>query len=1192
MRNIAALLLALPGIVIAQGGLGSITGSVTDATGSFIPGASVRLVQTSTHTVRTASTNETGVFHLPSVLPGDYVLTVTSGGFKQKKLNNIAVNGFQQLALGEIRMDLGEGPSTAVTVTAEQQIVKDTGVRFDTIQSKQVEDTPINGRNWATLLNVIPGSVQLNDSAINGREYGYYGYADFSINGKAANTSQVNLDGGSIVDHGSDAKVTVSPSLESIQEISVLTNNFTAEHGNRSGAVINVVTKSGANTFHGVAFEYLRNEAMNANAWSNSYIGQERPKYRYNYYGANIGGPIKRDKLFFFYNFENFKQFIPGSTVLSRVPTVLERQGDFSQTANANGSKPAIYQAGTQFSGTPLLMPGNIIPKSQINPLGAAIMNIFPLPNNSKDPNSNYTLQYQARYPRLSQVGKVDWNVDSKTRAYMRFSNDSGTNQDRAIWNSSGNFPFSMINQYRPDRALAVNATRTISPTMVLETLFGWSYDYVKVDPANPELVDPAKLGLSGLPTVFKSSNAILPAINNTGYPNFSFSRAPAYALANEWQMAATLTWTKGSHLFKFGGQHFRNRKDEINGSNDKGTYDFGTSRSAFDTGYGPSNTLVGAVNSYSQVQDVARKNSVFKDYQFFVQDTWRARRNLTFDYGLRIYHMGPEYDLDPASNRDAVFIPSLYDPRKAVRYYVPDPKNSALVIDPAFPNNPLSAALSSVLLYNIVPGSGDKLNGVIPLGVNGNDKSGLVPRKFLLFAPRGGFAWSPLGSQKTVVRGGFGWAYNRNTIGDAIGNFNNGFTNNANLVQTSLATMSASNSAQAQVIAPSSFAAREASSGKAPVVYDYSLSMQRELRLKMVVDIAYVGNLQRHQPINFNINAIAPGVDFDPKYVDPRNAGYNFYGPISSSNPGPALPGSNIMNALVMRPYLGFNTLTATANAGNNRYDALQFRLNKRFGHGLTLQVAYTHSRLLSGQENVGLYSYNWKDYTGQLSGGSRSNVTAINYTYNLPKFTKLVDGWLLAHMLNFVSGLPYSPGFSVIQANTGTSVSVNQVFLGTPDLAPRITVLGDASAMKADFAHQFDPTKFGVPAIYPAADGTGPRNFMTAPGTFTNNISLIKIFKVRERGKLELRLNAFNAFNQVRRTSLNTSVQYKAQGANFSDGFAVYNLPEQVVSRLSKSITDPVTIYNNYRGGVGAMNVTAVQPMRIMEAGLKFRF
>lgn len=1204
MRTRLALALAIlcPALLLAQGGLGSITGSVVDSSGSYVPGAAVRLVQVTTQSARLVTSNEAGAFNLPSVVPGEYVLTVHASGFKEKKLSNLVVNGFQQLSLGEVRLDIGEGPSTNVVVTAEQQLAKDTGARFETIQATTVSDTPINGRNWATLLNVIPGAVQLNDNAINGREYGYYGYADFSINGKDASQTQVNLDGGSIVDHGSDAKVTVSPSLESIQEISVLTNNFTAEHGNRSGAVINVVTKSGANRFRGVAFEYLRNEAMNANAWSNNYIGQERPKYRYNYFGGNLGGPLKKDKLFFFYNFENFKQFIPGSTVLSRVPTAAEREGDFSATVNANGSRPTIYQQGTQFSGNPQALPGRIIPKSQLDPLGKAILALYPLPNYSRDPNSNYTLQYQARYPRLSQVAKVDWNVDSKTRAYVRYSNDSGANQDRAIWNSAGNFPFSMITQYRPDRALAINATRTLSPRTVFEGMFGWSYDYVKVDPTNPEMVDPAKLGLSGLPTVYKSPSNILPTVNNTGYGNFSFSRAPAYARANEWQLAGTLTWTRGAHLFKFGGQHFRNRKDEINGSNEKGTYDFGTTRSAFDTGYGPANTLYGALSSFTQVADVARKDSIFKDYQFFIQDTWRARRNLTFDYGLRIYHIGPEYDLDPASVRDAVFIPGLYDPKKAVRYYVPDPKSSSQVIDPLYPNQPFSVALSSVLLYTIVPGSGDTLNGVVALGDNQWGKSGLLAQRFLMVAPRGGFAWSPRGNQRTVVRGGFGWAYNRNTISDAVTNFNNGFTKNVNVVQTSLATM-ANTSVGVQVLAPGNFAARDPSSGKAPTIYDYSLSVQRELPFKMVADFAYVGNLQRHQRINFNVNSIAPGVAFDPRYVDPRNVGYNFAGPISAANPGPALPGSNLMNALVMRPYLGFNALNTSANVGNNRYDSFQMRVNKRFGNGLTFQVAYTRSRLISGQEATGLWNYNWKDYTGQLGNGSRQDVLAVNYTYNLPKFASwahfdnavtrgALNGWQVAHILNIIGGLPYTPAFSMIQATTNTGISVNQVFLGTPDLAPRLTVLGDATALARDFSHQFDPAKLGVPAVYPAADGTGDRNFLRAPGTFTNNISLIKVFSLRDVGKIELRLNAYNAFNQVRRTGLNTTVQYRARGAKASDGFAVYNLPEQIVSRLSASITDPVTIYNNYRTGVGATNLTGVQPMRIVEVGLKFRF
>ncbi|MGH8335301.1 MAG: carboxypeptidase regulatory-like domain-containing protein, partial [Gammaproteobacteria bacterium] len=239
------LALAAPSFIFGQAGLGSITGTVADTSGAVIAGAHVTLVQLTTKTTREIVTNAQGIFNLPSVVPGGYTLTFEATGFREKKLDNLVINGFQELSLGQVQLAVGSGPVTQVTVSAEQQLVKDSGVRYETIQSQQVSEMPNNGRNWATLLKIIPGSNATTDSGINGREYGYYGYQDFSINGKSDNTTQINLDGGSIVDHGSDAKVTVSPSLESIQEISILTNNFTAEYGNRSGAVVNIVTKSG-----------------------------------------------------------------------------------------------------------------------------------------------------------------------------------------------------------------------------------------------------------------------------------------------------------------------------------------------------------------------------------------------------------------------------------------------------------------------------------------------------------------------------------------------------------------------------------------------------------------------------------------------------------------------------------------------------------------------------------------------------------------------------------------------------------------------------------------------------------------------------------------------------------------------------------------------------------------------------------
>jgi hypothetical protein len=1197
LRAVLCLTISAPACM-GQAGLGTINGSVVDASGAVIPGAHLKLVQIATGAARDNVTNAQGIFNLPSIVPGSYSLAIQAPGFREKKLDNLVINGFQELSFPNTVLEVGGGPASEVTVTAEQQLVKDSGERSETVQSQQVSEMPNNGRNWATLMKVIPGSNAIGDSGINGREYGYYGYQDFNINGKSYTTTQINLDGGSIVDHGSDAKVTVSPSLESIQEISFLTNNFTAEYGNRSGAIVNIVTKSGTNQYHGVAFENLRNEDLNANSWSNNYTGLPRPEYRYNYFGANIGGPVKKNRLFFFYNFEDFKQNIPGSIVQSRVPTALERAGDFSQTFQSNGTRPSIYQPGTQYAGNPAPFPNNVIPPSMINPLGQAIMNLYPAPNNSNDPNNNYILQYQAITPRLSQVAKVDWNINDSTRMYFRFSNDGGTNVALGTYNTSAGLPFNIMDQYRPDRAAAGNVTHTFSSSVVLESFFSWSYDYVSVTPSNPKQVDTATYGLSSLPAAFKASNDILPGINAGGvYPTFAFNRLPAFADANEWQGSSTLTWTKGSHIFKFGGQILIDTKQEITAANDKGTYDFSASHSPFDTNYGPSNILVGALNEFSQVSSYAHKDSIYHDFQLFAQDTWRMRHGFTLDYGIRIYHIPAERDVDPSSLKDAIFIPSLYDPSQAPRYYVPDPHNSKNVIDPANPNNPVSSALASSLLYTLVPGSGNPLDGVYALGSKQAGNSGLLSPDYLLIAPRGGFAWSPARDSKMVIRGGFGWAYNRNTIGDAVTAFNNGLTQTADYVQTSLSTLTSASSVQR--ISPASFAARDDSSRKPPTVYDYSLSVQHELPYGMVIDVAYVGNLQRHQTIDFNINTIAPGVAFNPQYIDSTNAGYNFFGPVTASNPGP-LPGSNAENALVMRPYQGFNTLTATANVGNNHYDSLQVGLKKRFGSGLLFQTAYTNGLLISGVENVGLYNYYWKQYTGYVSANNRRQSLVTNYIYELPKYSKklgwnniaartALDGWQFAHLLAFFGGVPYSPSFSIQEANTGTSVSLGNVLMGTPDFTPRLSVGGNTDGSGNLF---FNPQSFGVQSIFPGSAGNGPRNFLTAPGTFANDMTLTKRFNITESKTLELRVNAYNAFNQVRRVNLNSAIQYKAQGATFAQGFAVYNSPDQLAQRAQATGLNGLGVYNQYRTGVGYSNVTSVEPMRIMEVGLKFRF
>ena len=276
---------------------------------------------------------------------------------------------------------------------------------------------------------------------------------------------------------------------------------------------------------------------------------------------------------------------------------------------------------------------------------------------------------------------------------------------------------------------------------------------------------------------------------------------------------------------------------------------------------------------------------------------------------------------------------------------------------------------------------------------------------------------------------------------------------------------------------------------------YDYSLSVQQQLFGDLVLDIAYVGNIQKHQPVNFNINAIAPGTAFKPEFVDPRNAGFNFAGPITATNRNP-LPGSNAMDPLVMRPYRGFGDLTMTSNIADVTYNALQVSASKRLRNGFAIDASYTLSRTKGQVEGVGLYSYNWEDYTGlspeQRSAARRqcqhdlrdAEAGRASCASTTPWDARSSTTGRSRTSSRRSAATPITPGFNLQLANTTANLSEadrNRVFLGTPDLAPRLVVNGDVN-QGGDLAHQYDVTQLGVPGIFPAADGTGRATTSTA--------------------------------------------------------------------------------------------------------------
>ncbi len=625
--------------------------------------------------------------------------------------------------------------------------------------------------------------------------------------------------------------------------------------------------------------------------------------------------------------------------------------------------------------------------------------------------------------------------------------------------------PNAIIKRPRPDRAAAGTLTHTFSPTFVMDALVAWSFDRVDWILTNQDALTKKANGLEGLPLAYTPTNDILPAMTFGTYPAFAFPRTPADSYTDEYQFSSNFNWSKGTHIIKFGVLHVRNYKNEDDSSgpgagNDKGTFDFSpNANSPFDTGYGPSNLLLGSLNSFTQTQYIAHKDAAYEDTDFYIQDTWKARRNLTFDYGLRMYHMPSQHELDPSKTNDATFVPSLWTASQAVRLYVLDPKSPSQVIDPANPNNPLPASLTNLLKYTIVPGSGNPRDGVAAFGTNGIGNNGILDPKFLLFAPRGGFAWSPGASDKTVIRGGFGWGYNRPNIAQALNAFENGNALQTNIVLTSLATLQSAGNVAPQGIL--SLGATDTSSRKVPTIYDYSLSVQRLLPGQMMLDVGYVGNLQRHQPIQFNLNAVTLGTAYLPQYLDPSNPGSNFAGTVSASNPGP-LPGSNAADPSIMRPYPGYNSLTMNENSGNAHYNSLQVTLVKRLTHGLSFQAAYTLAKTIGNLENQGLFRQNWQAYTGYVLSNDRLHVFNISYAYEIPKVSRAIhfnngfgrrvlDDWRFAGAFTAFSGAPYSPSFSIQQANTTSNVNLGNIFLGTGDLTPRLQVTGSPNQATA---------------------------------------------------------------------------------------------------------------------------------------------
>jgi hypothetical protein len=1088
---------------------------------------------------------------------------VEASGFKKYEKTDVVLSAADKLNAGDFVLTVGAS-AESVTVTADAaqlQLQPNSSERSDLITSKQLNDVALNGRMVLDYVKLIPGVTSWFD----GSAATTWGLGAFSVNGTRPNEKEFTIDGASNVDTGYNGggHVTINP--DAISEMKVLTSNYQAEFGKAAGGQVAVATKSGTNQFHGNLRFFHRHEGFNANNWFANQLGKDangnevssRPLYRYNYTGYQIGGPViipgtefnkSHDKVFFFWGQEYYQQLVPtGGVSKIRVPTDLERQGDFSQTTDGDGNPLLIYDPST---GSPF--PGNRIDRAQLNPSQqfvfdeiSKVLSLYVEPNVIGNPSYNYATQLSYSNPIREDILRLDYQIGNKNRFYGRWINNSNNSvSPMETWNLNCmgllQLPGGCTTKGHSWN-LSLNLTTTFTPTLLNEFSLGPSVTRGDIRGTNGNLTV-GKNNIS-LPLLYPvSPETSIPDIgfqgnNNLAYPWSYFGANPWFQANTTINVNDNLTWVKGNHTLKFGLFYQRSRKDQIAWGNSNGQFSFSNCPTSSDpsgcsdnlSGMAYASALLGEFSNFSQSSTRPIGFFRYNQLEFYGQDTWKITPRLTFDYGMRFAWIPPQFD---AKNQVAIFNPSLYNPANAVRLYMPAVGGG--VYDPADPSTIIPDP-DGILIRTIVPNSGDLTNGEAfaadgyPAG--GWDSSGLMPE------PRLGFAYELTDDHKTVLRAGFGTSHDR-MQGNLV--FNPVFSNPRNVITPTVYKNNVSNLPNLQsagILTPLGNVIGAEKNGKVPVIYSFSLGVQRELGRGTTLDVAYVGTLGRHLVTARNINQIPYLTAFTAGAQDPSKFG----GPVPSVEPGLAdayvqagfnYSGNYAYDGPFVVPYRGYGTIEYYKFDGTSNYNSLQTSVQRRFSKGLTLGAVYTWSKALttaSGDEDLtDTFLTRRIDY--RLASFDSPHVLAINYVYDLPNLTKrfggpkwlsyITDNFQLSGITQFMTGYPIDPGiwWPPAQTISGT-YSGDAIGWQRAWIYPFISKDPNHKVGTS----QWDPTAFQPPNIGIPLGAS--RSSLRTGGMQNWDMSIFKNIPLgsNEQRYIQLRLEAFNVFNHPNFNNIN---------------------------------------------------------------------
>ncbi len=1118
-RVLAALVLLAACPAFAQTTAAQITGRVADPSGAIVQGAVVAAVNAATGASRETQSNELGNYTVPLLEPGTYKLVVTKEGFRPIERTGLTLHVNQVVRI-DLALTVGSVSET-ISVTGDAPLLQTSGASLGAIvDNRKIIDLPLNGRNPFDLVFLTPGTLAYGRLNLPGNNIPL---SNLSINGGPAMGNEVLLDG--IPNTAPQFnQYAIIPSIDAVQEFKVQTNNMSAEFGRTSGGVVNVSMRSGSNQLHGSLYEFLRNSALDSNRWFNNATGQAKPPFRYNQFGAAVGGPVRKDKTFFFGNYELLRRRT-GRTFLFSVPTMDQRRGDFSKTRANSGQVIQVFDpvstravAGGGYVRDPF--PGNAIPAGRFNNVAKNILSYWAEPNLAGHPVTgiqNFISNASEAYDVDQVNARIDHAFTDTNRIFARVSWNSSLTTPPNIFGNVAN-PASGP-QIFTQRNVAVNDTHGFSPNTFATFRAGFARLRDHGEPISLGF-DATKLGL---PAYFAKGQEAqsFPAIQVNGYTVTSVgfgtsSIGPVTGallnnISNAYTAQSDVTHMRGKHIVKSGFEYrlFRLHGFRPNLGNFNFTAGFtqgpDPTRGSPTVGHAFASYLLGTASG-GGVYARPTQDTQTQYYAAFFQDDYRITTRLTLNLGVRFE-------------------------REDLRT---DRWNRLNYLDFTTPS-PLQ-----------VEGLGQLRGGLQFVGVNGNPRE--QARWYNFFSPRFGFAYQL--DALTVLRGGYGIFVAPRTGWD-FGNFGQtGYSANTALV------------ASDDGVTPRNFIDNPYPNGfvlpsgnslgmltnigggldsidrdqKATYIQQWNFDVQRSLPYDMVVDVAYAGSKGTHLLQNLQYNQLpdrylALGNELIRRVPNP------FFGKIPATQ---ALGTSVTTVGQLLRPYPHFTGFSTTGStSGSSIYHSMQSRFEKRFSHGFSFLAAYTIAKLIddgaNGIQNFfgpvpSFQNHNNRKLERSISSQEVPQRLSLAYNYELPigkgkalagslsgLVEKLAGGWQINGVSSFQSGRPLALATSVNNTNSFGGGS-------RPNNNGKSAKLEGATLDRLD--HYFDTRVFSLPEPFTFGNTSRTLPDVRSPGVVNFDFSLIKNTRLFERFVLQFRAEAFNALNNTNFGAPNQSI------------------------------------------------------------------